>query len=50
MSEYHQTLIAGSLMDGYEASYNDMISKMEAAGLSDLLKKVNEMTKAYMKK
>ena len=50
LSEYHQTLIAGSLGSNYNASYDAMIKKMKEAGLDELLSKMNEQAKEYMSK
>lgn len=50
LSEYHSTLIAGSLGKNYMASYNAMIDKMNTAGLEDLLEAINKQAKDYMSK
>ena len=49
LSEYHQSLIAGSLGNAYMASYNELINKMKAAGLDALLENMNKQAQDYMK-
>lgn len=50
LSEYHQSLISGSLLDNYTASYDAMIKKMKDAGLDQLLDDMNKQAKEYISK
>ena len=49
MSEYHSALISGTLKDKYETTYNTMISKMEAAGMNDLIAAIQKQADEYIK-
>ena len=49
MSEYHSALISGTLKDKYETTYNTMISKMEAAGMNDLIAAIQKQADEFIK-
>lgn len=49
VAEYQEILYDGVMGDKWEDSYNEMMNKMQAAGLDKLLKIVNEKAQEFMK-
>lgn len=48
VSEFQDTLICGIMGAGYEATYNELIDKLNAAGMQDLLDALNQQAQEYM--
>lgn len=50
ISEYHETLICGALTTAeYEKEYNNFMSKMEAAGINDVIAEVQKQADEFVK-
>ena len=50
MEEYNAALISGTLTGKWEKTYNTMVEKMNAAGLSEVVKGVQKQADDFNKK